>query len=499
MAAFAKKYGLKVVSFDQGECGHGRRKPTSLLTNLPGMDELQGLRCGKDEKGIEPLAADLPQRLEQTSSWSSWAPGLTQAIKESIKQMSTVGIKRLSLDEWRQHVRQNHTPYRRDCRLCVQEMGAGEPHRRRGPHHKGESAYCLSVDITGPFVTGWDYGTGCQARYGLLATVPIPVIHGGLQPKGDPLSCGDLPGPEVQPSGEVPRSSGDGSSEECLAGSCALGEKVQEGPAEPVPSIGDKVDGDALPADPLAPIPELGGDAPNPELPDEEDGELGEDLKKLGEKLNTKWREHMEEATAPFKIQNITLFEPLGSRASNEVLSALDRVWVRFRALGIPMVRLHSDRAKEMLSNQCEHGQDVVVCTRHLPLEMMLHQRYLGEVPEGSGADAEVKFRKVQVQKLSQVPDGSGAHTQVRIRKFPVQTLGEVPEGSGADPIGEVPEGSGADAEVRFRRVADARSGSGRLRCRYPGQDPEGSGTEVRFRRVQIPSEVPEGSGADSL
>ena len=57
--AFAKKYGLKVVSFDQGRCGHGRRKPTSLLTNLPGMDELQGLRCGKDEKGIEPLAADL--------------------------------------------------------------------------------------------------------------------------------------------------------------------------------------------------------------------------------------------------------------------------------------------------------------------------------------------------------------------------------------------------------------------------------------------------------
>ena len=81
---------------------------------------------------------------------------------------------------------------------------------------------------------------------------------------------------------------------------------------------------------------------------------------------------------------------------------------------------------------------------------------------------------------ISQVPEGSGAHTQVRIRKFPAQTLGEVPEGSGADPIGEVPEGSGADAEVRFRRVADARSGSGRLRCRYPGQDPEGSGTDVR-------------------
>lgn len=58
----------------------------------------------------------------------------------------------------------------------------------------------------------------------------------------------------------------------------------------------------------------------------------------------------MEEATAPFKIQNVTLFEPLGSRSTSELLPALDRVWVRFRALGIPMVRLHSDRAKEMLA-----------------------------------------------------------------------------------------------------------------------------------------------------
>ena len=32
-------------------------------------------------------------------------------------------------------------------------------------------------------------------------------------------------------------------------------------------------------------------------------------------------------------------------------------------------------------------------------------------------------------------------------------------------------------------------SGSGGLRCTYPGQDPEGSGTEVI-------GEVPEGSGA---
>ena len=53
----------------------------------------------------------------------------------------------------------------------------------------------------------------------------------------------------------------------------------------------------------------------------------------------------------------------------------------------------------------------------------------LGQVPEGSVADAEVRFRKVPVQRLG----GSGADNQVRIRKVPVQRLGEVPEGSGAD------------------------------------------------------------------
>ena len=45
----------------------------------------------------------------------------------------------------------------------------------------------------------------------------------------------------------------------------------------------------------------------------------------------------------------------------------------------------------------------------------------IDQVPEGSGADAEVRFGKVPVQRLGQVPEGSGAHTQVRLRKVPVQ------------------------------------------------------------------------------
>ena len=52
----------------------------------------------------------------------------------------------------------------------------------------------------------------------------------------------------------------------------------------------------------------------------------------------------------------------------------------------------------------------------------------------------------------------------------------------------EVPEGSGEDYMLRLRRVL---CGSGRFRCRYL----------VMFRRVrvQIPCDVPDGSGADTL
>ena len=109
----------------------------------------------------------------------------------------------------------------------MQEMGAGEPHRHRGPHHNGESAYVLAVDITGPLVKGWYYGTGRQAKYALLATVPIPVVDGQLHAEGDQPPCDVLPGPEVQRSeevqraGQVPHCGGGDSPKECLPGSGA--------------------------------------------------------------------------------------------------------------------------------------------------------------------------------------------------------------------------------------------------------------------------------------
>lgn len=86
---------------------------------------------------------------------------------------SSYECRKLTMEEWRQHVKQNHTPYRRDCRLCVEDMGQGLPHI--------ELAYSLSADVVGPFKQGWDYGRGRDAKYAILATIPVPLSEVDLK------------------------------------------------------------------------------------------------------------------------------------------------------------------------------------------------------------------------------------------------------------------------------------------------------------------------------
>ena len=82
--SFLAKYehvGMKLINFDQGACGHARKKPTTCMSNLPDMSELGECRSGEKERN---LAAHLDERLQQTTSWSLWAPGLRAAVRTSL-------------------------------------------------------------------------------------------------------------------------------------------------------------------------------------------------------------------------------------------------------------------------------------------------------------------------------------------------------------------------------------------------------------------------------
>eukprot|EP00435_Cladocopium_sp_Y103_P074561 s444_g49.t1 len=193
---FAQRHNLHKVKLEQGACGHQRVKPTTLLTDLSVLKELDGMKANGPN---EELKLDLGARMKQTSTWSAWAPALVKAIQTAIMQFQDAApqVKKFSIVQWQQHVRQNHVPSRRDCRLCIEEMGQDLPHRRRRGLG-GESVYVVAVDVAGPFAKGDGLGAGQKARYALVATAPIPL---GIAKKdlGSERPSGDCHSPGVEP------------------------------------------------------------------------------------------------------------------------------------------------------------------------------------------------------------------------------------------------------------------------------------------------------------
>ena len=188
--------GASLLTMDQGPMGHVKRKPTCLMVaNLPQMKELDGV-SGEGRGEVE--ATSLTGRLAQSRERSSWAPGLVAAVKECLKNFlldyrrrwnaeeivhhGEPGVKRMSMESWKTHVRNQHQPYRRDCRRCMELMGVDAPHRRTSGDR---SAHCLSYDILGPMPLGDDVGLSTKAKYIMVATVAIPKLPRGLGGDGD--------------------------------------------------------------------------------------------------------------------------------------------------------------------------------------------------------------------------------------------------------------------------------------------------------------------------
>ena len=189
--------GLGLAAFDQGALGHGRRKPTKVLTNLGAVLALHGL----EGDGFEVLAEAGDERIDQSRTWALWAPQLRERIYEGLVvslegyedafTRRDVAVKRMSAEEWRHHLQRQHVPFHRDCRTCVREMGVDRPHRRLKEH---PSVYSLNVDVLGPFLEGEDSGDyKKKVRYALLATIPVPILDAveGVASSDEVLDPGD--------------------------------------------------------------------------------------------------------------------------------------------------------------------------------------------------------------------------------------------------------------------------------------------------------------------
>ena len=117
---------------------------------------------------------------------AAWSPGLTAAVKLVLLDflMENPRQKKFSALEWQQHVQQGHIPYRRDCRLCVQEMGQDRPHRRRHPgggsslHHGG--GHCRTI----PGRMGLRPGISCEVRFDCHCSCASQAVKQEILSKG---------------------------------------------------------------------------------------------------------------------------------------------------------------------------------------------------------------------------------------------------------------------------------------------------------------------------
>ena len=143
---FAKAYGLAVVL----------GKPTTVGTSLGGVISLQEVEYGP--------SAGAAGATEGVQGLVRVAPGFKGAVLvlDSLKWWLDHGGEpaefavRMTKEQWREHLRNDHHPYRNECRRLLEAAGKGRMHRR--------ITHPLSVDLGAPYQAGKDH-TSTRPRY----------------------------------------------------------------------------------------------------------------------------------------------------------------------------------------------------------------------------------------------------------------------------------------------------------------------------------------------
>ena len=175
--AFRDRYGLSEVRLDLGALGHSRRKPTTLGTNIKHLRSFEGLTDHQARQGLDE-STPLAERTSQSRSWAAWPERFKKEIVKGIvlqldhrgdREGDLVGVSKMTAEQWRTHVLQDHVPFAKECVTCLKGAGKSRPHRKV-PH---PDALTLSLDVCGPFRPGEDFRK--KSRYFLVGVYAIPV------------------------------------------------------------------------------------------------------------------------------------------------------------------------------------------------------------------------------------------------------------------------------------------------------------------------------------
>ena len=327
---FEEKYQLRLTSFEQGAFGHARPKPTSFGHNIDGIEQLQGATMSKQRSSGESWSGlSLEERLAETAAWADLAPGLKRALVLALKNVfdsedaamsstssaedSSSGnqepalrpLGELALQRWRQHVLNDHQPMRRDCKVCVEAAGRSRPHKRIS--HAG--AYTLSFDLSGRLQEGRDQWGG-KKKYVMVGryTFPTTMNDHPLIGPGQGEAPEDIPLPSMEEMGR---------------------------------EEGIDVDFEDVELPPLE-AAEVEADEPKETAEDEQSTQTARTS-------NESWKKLIDECK-DVKVKTLTFVETLPSRHTTDVLEGISKIYARVRSLGVPVLRIHADRAREFTS-----------------------------------------------------------------------------------------------------------------------------------------------------
>ena len=317
----AGAYSLHTVSFDQGPLLHCKRKPTTLGTNMRPAAELldcrgPGTDCWNSQE----------HSISKSKVWSEWAPGLIASLGHMMVDWMQEGHKRANhalrkLDpSFIEHVRQQHVPYRRDCKFCVQGGSKQRQHRRV----LTPQMWSLSVDTAGPFVAAQDEVTK-KARYFVIGVLTVPKF------------VAKAPDPPEEPAAPEAEAAEDPEEDEDIAGLLEAADWLAAEDAEP--------------------------DRDKPALGKEEEAgkEAWKKWMNLVEGDQEAWRKEAESQYLPkVEVVDWVFLEPVATKNTTDVLTAIGRMYASAKAEGFDVRRLHSDRGREFNNNQMRAW-----CARH--------------------------------------------------------------------------------------------------------------------------------------
>lgn len=358
-----KAIGLVQVHVEQGALEHPTVKPTTLLTNMKDIIRLRGLKCDDTQRRLKnQWPKEVEERIKFSKGVAEWAPGLKKILRTVLVNLHLDKTSRLSkltpselqeIRQWEEHVARGHCPYRRDCAVCVETRGRDRKHTRQD----NVDAFCLSLDVSGPYEVGVDQSIK-KPRYYITGNLTVPVcgehpLVEGLRELG--LSEADIEAAKTSSKLPLPSSSssarpedtlgtvtnGRGSEQHCQAKVCQQQEEV--GPRSDVQQPDGQGEADQhqdqRERDPFQEV------APD-QVPALTEAEVQE-----FDVLDLQWKE-LVKSRPQVEVTNLTQSLPLRSRSPKDILEAVALMMTRFQSLRVPIARIHTDRAREFCSQQ---------------------------------------------------------------------------------------------------------------------------------------------------